>query len=56
MPVFNYGEIFSSLFTWIKLGISITLLVFLATKFMDGWEDIQQDSELQNQTEEVIRY
>lgn len=54
MPVFNYGEIFFSLLTWLKLGVSATLLFFIVTKFIAVWEDTQ--TELQPQTENVIRY
>ena len=56
MPVFNHGEFFSSLFTWLKLGVSLALLVLLITKLIDIWEETQSSSELQNQTEDIIRY
>lgn len=56
MPVFNYGEIFFSLLTWLKLGVSTALLVLIVTKLIAVWEDTQTASELRPQTENVIRY
>ena len=56
MPVFNYGEIFSSLFTWLKLGISTALLVILMGKLIETWEDTQTSIDQQQQTEDIIRY
>ncbi|MEM9265432.1 MAG: hypothetical protein AAGA46_07905 [Cyanobacteria bacterium P01_F01_bin.13] len=56
MPALNCSEIFSSLLTWLKLGASLALLIFLVAKFLDIWENTQTSSEPQNPTTEVIRY
>ena len=56
MPVFNHGEFFASLFTWLKLGVSLACLVLLITKLIDVWEDTQTSSEFQNRTEDAVRY
>lgn len=56
MPAFNYGEILSSLFTWIKIGVCLALLVLLGTKVVDVWEETQSSPDFKNKTENVIRY
>ncbi|ESA38916.1 hypothetical protein N836_29895 [Leptolyngbya sp. Heron Island J] len=42
MPVLNVGNILSSLFTWLKLGVSLALLVVLTTKLIDIWQETSQ--------------
>ena len=39
MPVFNVGEFLSNLFTWFKLGASLTLLILLMAKLVEVWQE-----------------
>ena len=55
MPVINYGEFFSSLFTWLKLGASLTVLILLVTKLMDVWQGNPSSMEEQNPMVEIIQ-
>ncbi|MEM1238540.1 MAG: hypothetical protein AAGI45_01745 [Cyanobacteria bacterium P01_H01_bin.26] len=55
MPVINYGELFSSLFTWLKLGTSLTVLVLLVTKIIDVWQGNPSSLEEQHPVVEVIQ-
>ena len=55
MPVINYGEFFSSLFTWLKLGTSVAVLVLLVTKIMDVWQGNPSSMEKQNPMVEIIQ-
>ncbi|NEQ49261.1 MAG: MscL family protein [Leptolyngbya sp. SIO3F4] len=54
MPVINYGNLFSSLFTWLKLGASLFVLVILVNKLVEEWQNTPQTLEQQNQTIEAI--
>ena len=55
MPVINYGEFFSSLFTWLKLGASLTVLILLVTKLMDVWQGNPTSVDEQNPMVEIIQ-
>ncbi len=48
MPVLNVGNLLSSLFTWLKLGASLALLIFLTTKLIDVWQQTPTTSEEHN--------
>ncbi len=54
MPVINYDNLFSSLFTWVKIGASLFLLVILFNKLIDTWQDTPQTLEQQNQILETV--
>ena len=48
MPVINVGNLLSSLFTWLKLSISLALLIVLTTKLVEIWQETAQTSEEHN--------
>ena len=48
MPVLNVGNLLSSLSTWLKLGISLALLVLLTTKLVEIWQETPQTLEEHN--------
>ena len=50
MPVINVGNLLSSLFTWLKLSISLALLIVLTTKLVEIWQETAQTSEEHNRS------
>lgn len=56
MPVFNIGEFLSNLFTWCKLGVSLTVLVILMAKFVEVWQDTMNPETKGQQPDPTIVY
>lgn len=53
MPTFNYEKIFSSLFTWLKLGASLTVLLILSAKLVETWQNTNTSPDVQVPTKNI---
>ncbi len=59
MPVLNIGELLSSLFTWLKLSVSLALLIVLTTKLIDVWQEnpktLGEESQMSEEFLDLVR-
>ncbi|MEM9903813.1 MAG: hypothetical protein AAF921_02170 [Cyanobacteria bacterium P01_D01_bin.44] len=51
----NYGELFSSLFTFLKLGLAGVVLFLLVSKVVDMWKADDARLNMENAAQEMLQ-